>query len=260
MGSWSPNNEVVDALRAAVESAVIQTAENIETTAKSLAPVRRVSKSEKSSRRRIGSARAAELSSGFAAKGLSFGGTANFRKRSFSVSENAWTRPLKERKSALAASESSRSFTIRSAMVSGKLRVEAGELPKGLLYTGRREMEQAQSAVAGGLHRGFTPKENDWVRTSAGRTPSARVTGRTTDTKGITTFTMSVGGYLKAHIKAGNPKWSGNRITVTITSHAPYSRYVEFPTRRTKAQPFLMPALKQSRSAFLRAIRGKIGG
>lgn len=67
------------------------------------------------------------------------------------------------------------------------------------------------------------------------------------------------GGYLKKHIVLIQPSGMGSRIVITVRSEAPYSRYVEFPTSRTAAQPFLLPALKGARGKYagnIRKVRG----
>jgi HK97 gp10 family phage protein len=49
-------------------------------------------------------------------------------------------------------------------------------------------------------------------------------------------------------------------ILGTVISKAPYSKYVEFPTRRTAAQPFLLPAFKVARSRLKANIKAAKGG
>jgi hypothetical protein len=68
------------------------------------------------------------------------------------------------------------------------------------------------------------------------------------------------GGTLRKSIAARDAVIAGESRTVTVESAAPYSRYVEFPTHRTAAQPFLLPALKlirlKYRTFFVRQFRG----
>jgi HK97 gp10 family phage protein len=56
--------------------------------------------------------------------------------------------------------------------------------------------------------------------------------------------TAVVGGTLRRSIKVVNPRRTGNVIRGSVRVTAPYAKYVEFPTHRTKAQPFLLPAYK----------------
>lgn len=63
------------------------------------------------------------------------------------------------------------------------------------------------------------------------------------------------GGHLRKSIRVENPRRDGMRTTVTVRSGAAYSRYVEFPTSRTAAQPYLLPALKGARERYASNIR-----
>lgn len=56
-------------------------------------------------------------------------------------------------------------------------------------------------------------------------------------------------GRLRRSITSENTT-SGRVLRYTIRAGAPYARYVEFPTSKTRAQPFLLPALKNARSRF----------
>jgi HK97 gp10 family phage protein len=53
-----------------------------------------------------------------------------------------------------------------------------------------------------------------------------------------------VGGTLRKSIKAHKVYKHGHKLGARVIASAPYARYVEFPTSRTKAQPFMMPAFK----------------
>jgi hypothetical protein len=64
------------------------------------------------------------------------------------------------------------------------------------------------------------------------------------------------GGFLKKHIVVDTPTGEGDlRIVFTVRSKAPYSRYVEFPTSRTAAQPYLLPAFKAARNKLAANIK-----
>lgn len=52
------------------------------------------------------------------------------------------------------------------------------------------------------------------------------------------------GGSLRRSIRPVPAKRQGKRIVGRVKVDAPYARWVEFPTHRTKAQPYLMPAFK----------------
>jgi hypothetical protein len=64
------------------------------------------------------------------------------------------------------------------------------------------------------------------------------------------------GGYLRKHIHVVED-YENHRVSVR--SEAPYSRYVEFPTSRTAAQPYLLPAFKAARGRLAGNIRRSKG-
>ena len=55
-------------------------------------------------------------------------------------------------------------------------------------------------------------------------------------------------------------RFEGIGVTYRIAATAPYAKFVEFPTRRTRAQPFMLPALKGIGSKALDIAHEKIGG
>lgn len=55
-------------------------------------------------------------------------------------------------------------------------------------------------------------------------------------------------GHLRDRIYRTEVKNENGRLSASVISPAKYSRFVEFPTRRTAAQPFLLPAFKAARS------------
>ncbi|MBC1290629.1 HK97-gp10 family putative phage morphogenesis protein [Listeria booriae] len=57
-------------------------------------------------------------------------------------------------------------------------------------------------------------------------------------------------GYMKQNISNEHKK-----MTSVVTSHAHYSYYVEKGTRRTRAQPFMGPAVKKERPRFFKIVR-----
>lgn len=67
-------------------------------------------------------------------------------------------------------------------------------------------------------------------------------------------------GHLRDRIERTNVRIENGILMASVISKAPYSRYVEFPTRRTAAQPFLLPAFKAARSRFKANIKSAGGG
>ena len=75
---------------------------------------------------------------------------------------------------------------------------------------------------------------------------------------------VQVGGALKASIESGGATQTGSGQSVTVTAAIRYAKFVEFPTVRTAAQPFLLPALHDQRSKlkdlFATNLRKTFGG
>lgn len=65
---------------------------------------------------------------------------------------------------------------------------------------------------------------------------------------GKKTFHLQLGGRLRRDIEARGTTYRGGYISGGVDSLAPYSRYVEFMTKRTRAQPFMRPAFKANRN------------
>lgn len=74
------------------------------------------------------------------------------------------------------------------------------------------------------------------------------------------TFHLQLGGRLRRDIEARDVEFSGGKAQGGVDSLAPYSRYVEFPTSRTKAQPFLRPALKANRRLLRQKLKEEFRG
>lgn len=71
-----------------------------------------------------------------------------------------------------------------------------------------------------------------------------------TPEKGAKASTLLVGGRLKNSILKSMADREGNRMVLNVSATAPYALFVEFPTRHNRAQPFLLPALKESQQLF----------
>lgn len=86
----------------------------------------------------------------------------------------------------------------------------------------------------------------------------ARLQGVVIDTDTGEAF---LGGTLRKSIHATDVQRRGKKIVASVRAEAPYAKYVEFPTSRTKAQPFLLPAFKTfgTRERLAGEIR-KVGG
>jgi hypothetical protein len=75
---------------------------------------------------------------------------------------------------------------------------------------------------------------------------------------------VQVGGSLKASIEADPVVQTADGQSVTIAARIRYAKFVEFPTIRTAAQPFLLPALQGQRQRlpelFAANLRKAFGG
>jgi hypothetical protein len=75
---------------------------------------------------------------------------------------------------------------------------------------------------------------------------------------------VQIGGALKASIGSEGVVQTGTGVKVTVSAAIGYAKFVEFPTIRTSAQPFLLPALHAERGRLqgdiAAAIKKNLGG
>jgi HK97 gp10 family phage protein len=75
---------------------------------------------------------------------------------------------------------------------------------------------------------------------------------------------VQAGGALKASIENEGVRETAHGVEATVAANIRYAKYVEFPTIRTKAQPFLLPAMQDQRGKATQtvaaAIRSRLGG
>lgn len=69
---------------------------------------------------------------------------------------------------------------------------------------------------------------------------------------------VQIGGALKASIGPTPVHETGKGVEAGVEAAIRYAKYVEFPTIRTAAQPFLLPALAQERIRFPRAVANAV--
>jgi hypothetical protein len=95
--------------------------------------------------------------------------------------------------------------------------------------------------------------------TSRGRegTRSGEAISRTETGAGQKTR-VQVGGKLKASIEARGPIQTGGGWRIKVGAYIRYAKFVEFPTIRTAAQPFLLPALHGQREALPRLLASNL--
>ena len=75
---------------------------------------------------------------------------------------------------------------------------------------------------------------------------------------------VQIGGALKASIGVVPGKQSASGISREVVAAIRYAKFVEFPTIHNRAQPFLLPALKDEQRTFTKdvasSIRRSLGG
>lgn len=116
----------------------------------------------------------------------------------------------------------------------------------------RAQFRKMRMTTSSQRRKVVTPEEFD---TRAGNAASGT-------TRGITrgSSVTEPEGHLRDRINVGDTQSVDGKITVSVISPARYSRYVEFPTHRTAAQPFLLPAFKAARSRLKANIKAAKGG
>lgn len=70
---------------------------------------------------------------------------------------------------------------------------------------------------------------------------------------------VQIGGALKASIESEGVVQTGHGAQVKVTAGIRYAKYVEFPTIRTAAQPFLLPALHGQRQKLVKVLGAEVG-
>lgn len=69
---------------------------------------------------------------------------------------------------------------------------------------------------------------------------------------------VEIGGALKASIESEGAIETGKGMEDRVTAGIRYAKYVEFPTIRTHAQPFLLPALHQNRQRLVKTMAAEV--
>ena len=242
----------IDQMRDAVTGGLKDVAKEICDDAISLAPVREVTSGQKAFRtfRRYKAPQLKEISSGTAM----FGGTKNFKVKPFSLryrKKNPYMQrvaPMKRR------AEYDASLSDRTRHLTVKENAQGGG---DLNWRGRYEVRNA-------LKGKFTPASLQALQVGefVGERKAVSFAGFTTvegkNKVPVSVRAFEVGGYLKKNIVVGEVEAESGRTKVSVLSKAPYSRYVEFPTRRTRAQPFMMPAIKGAKRSLKRAMKDAV--
>ena len=252
MGGFLPNKGITDFVRDAAKTGIEESARAVEKRAKSLAPVRKIGNEGKGYRYRRYSADEAKAASKLKMwKSIDPNDRPNFRtayRRTEAHRVSPFNRTLLQRQTVFPdkgkTGISGFAFTARS-------KEDAARWTRTLARMNRKA--QLDTIRGAALLQGRFGDKFDMTSEEESRGhwgPFIPVQSKVGSGKPHTVFQF--GGRLKRDIEYdGQPRQSGKKLIATVISGAPYSKYVEFPTRRTKAQPFLMPALKEERGKML---------
>lgn len=69
---------------------------------------------------------------------------------------------------------------------------------------------------------------------------------------------VQIGGALKASINSEGAIQTGEGMVDRVTAGVSYAKFVEFPTVRTAAQPFLLPALHDNRQRLVKTMASEV--
>lgn len=69
---------------------------------------------------------------------------------------------------------------------------------------------------------------------------------------------VHIGGALKASIESEGAIQTGSGTELLVTAGIGYAKFVEFPTIRTAAQPFLLPALHDNRQRLVKTMAAEV--
>lgn len=246
---WFNAERVRQAVTAGMRDGLDESGDRVAGEAKRRAPIRKVFKERKGFRRKFRALTDAERNLAIA--------RAN---RYYGVSGNELvgrTSPRESLRGYTATVQLPRRGSANALVASRKLRIVGYE-------------KQGRFTGVGGTTRnregGFEPGEELAKRlTSRGRYEMR--TGRSIHyepSAAGTQVRVQVGGKLKASIGNEGVTESGKGQRVTVSAAIRYAKFVEFPTIRTSAQPFLLPALHNERGKVVGtiadAIRRNLGG
>ena len=141
-------------------------------------------------------------------------------------------------------------------------------------WSNSREARQL-GVVRRGTFRGYDGNRRTWSRSGSGVEPGEALRAKLT-TRGLyeirtgrgvytsATGEVQAGGALKASIDTEPAREAGNGVEAVVAAKIRYAKFVEFPTIHNRAQPFLLPALKDEQRTFTKdvasSIRRSLGG
>lgn len=248
-GSFFFNKDLIrDAVRRGLEDAIEEAAERVATDARRRAPIRKVFKEKKGYKRKTRALTEQERALAIK-RAVAFYANDEFKMRRSVAHLRYYARVrLPDRTS---QNNLSRSRKLRSI---------------GIIKAGRFRASESSPGTFRNRMGGYEPgQELRSKLTSRGRyeVRSGRAVIATPSPAG-TQQNVQIGGALKESIGAGPVQETGTGVEAVVEAAIRYAKFVEFPTIRTQAQPFLLPALHQERTRLVRdvanAIKKNLGG
>lgn len=229
-------------IRAAEMKALDDVGDSVASDARRRAPVRKVFKEAKGFRRRFRELTPTEKLLAIKRANAFYGADSFAGRRAVAHIRNYARAEVPRRGSANALKAS------RTLRVLGTI--------KGRKFTPRMDATRVYSRRRGTT--GYSSPSLDKLLTSRGRyeVRSGRAIHLAKTAGGTTT--VHVGGALKASIESEGAVQSGNGTVVRVTAGIRYAKFVEFPTIRTAAQPFLLPALHGHRQKLVQTLAAEV--
>jgi len=230
---------VQEEILAAIEQAVSDIADRGERYAKRLAPRRQVSYATRNAAPRLLTAVERRRLPAFVTRDLTKAQVLSLRTTDF----------RRRRKQELEAPEVLEDVGTRRMAGTGAIRLADQSQEHLLNARGRDELRRrdANRALYSRSAVGLSAARVARTRDIAGRAQASR------DITGVNKATL--GGRLRGEIKAVAISKRGGRIRYDIISPTPYAKFVEFPTTRTAAQPYMRPTLGAMKRPFIEKMR-----
>ena len=239
---WFDKERVLAAVRTGLHDGLEEAGERVAAEAKRRAPIRKVFRENAGYRRKFRALTQAESS--LAMKRANDFYTRvrpdNFARRRAVAHVRYYARVQLPRRGSANAPATSRTMRLLGFEKGGRFASASGSMPNS--------------------RGGFEPSETlGKALTSRGRfeVKSGRAIHREPSEQGTQTR-VQIGGALKASIGSEGVTQAPKGLKVRVSAAIRYAKFVEFPTIRTSAQPFLLPALHGERGRLTRSIAAAI--
>lgn len=246
---WFDKSRVLAAVRAGVKEGLDEVANVVAADAKRRAPIRKVFKERRGFRPRTRSLTRAELSQAISRANAYYG-----VNKGYLVGRKSPRHPLTFYEASVRLA---RPGSANSLARSRKLRTLGYERGGRFISTsGARRNRTGGFEPGPALGKALTSRGRYEVR--SGRAIHLEASAHGTQNR------VQVGGALKASIGNEGVTETSTGMKATVAASIRYAKFVEFPTIRTRAQPFLLPALHQQRrqlpQTVAAAIKRNLGG